>query len=222
MLADQLTLHQRDDLPDDVIDVERDLLNAGLVRERPDAPDHLTRPISVVYYPFHRAAHCIQVGSFAVEPPQTGLRVGDDGGERLVHFMGDGGCQLAQHRHARYVCKLHLRLAQGFRGEHMFGKVSADREHGLHPLRGRPQRRIGCREVAPANRLVEPLCVTDLLSRETAVEVRLGRLLKVLPSQKLGYVLPDERLGWHTPSPLEGWVHPLKPVVWSDDGYAIG
>src|SRR5882762_5594421 len=94
----------------------------------------------------------------------------------------------------------------------MFGKVAADREHGLHPLRGRPQRRIGYREVAPAKRLVEPLCVTDFLSRETAVEIRLGRLLKALPSQKLGYVLPDERLGWHTPSPLEGWVHPLKPV----------
>src|ERR1700716_2551055 len=104
----------------------------------------------------------------------------------------------------------------------MFGKVAADREHGLHPLRGRPQRRIGYREVAPTKRLVEPLCVTDFLSRETAVEIRPGRLLKALPSQKLGYVLPDERLGWHTPSPLEGWVHPLKPVVWSDDGYAIG
>src|SRR5258708_16483001 len=103
----------------------------------------------------------------------------------------------------------------------MFGEVPADREHGLHPFRSRPQRRIGYREVASAKRLVEPLCVTDFLSRETAVEIRLGRLLKAFPSQKLGYVLPDERVGWHTPSPLEGWVHPLKPVIWSDAGYAI-
>src|ERR1700683_4821827 len=35
LVADQLTLHERDDLPDDVIEVERRLLNAGLVRERP-------------------------------------------------------------------------------------------------------------------------------------------------------------------------------------------
>jgi len=33
------TLHQRDDLPDDVIDVEQHFLNFSLIRERPDAPE---------------------------------------------------------------------------------------------------------------------------------------------------------------------------------------
>jgi hypothetical protein len=51
-----------DDLADDVLDVERHLLNLSLVRERPHAPDHLTRPIVVVYYPFHRAARSALVG----------------------------------------------------------------------------------------------------------------------------------------------------------------
>src|SRR3981081_4366411 len=81
--------------------------NNTLVRERPDAPDHLTGPIAVVDDPFHRAARCVQVGT-AIEPAQTGLGVGDDAGERLVHFMGDGGCQFAQRRQARYACELHL------------------------------------------------------------------------------------------------------------------
>src|SRR6202521_2824777 len=102
-MADQLTLYQRDGLSYDVVDVERDLFNVSLFRERTDAPYHLTRPISVFDNPFHRATRSVQVGSVAVEPEQTGLGIGDDGGERLVHFMGNGGRQFAQRRHARYV-----------------------------------------------------------------------------------------------------------------------
>jgi len=104
----------------DVIDVKRCLLDVGLVRERPDAPDHLTRPNCVVYYPFHGAARCVQVRSSAVEPAQTGLGVGDDGGERLVHFMGDRGCNFPERRDARYVCEIRLRLTKRF-----FGALSA-------------------------------------------------------------------------------------------------
>ncbi len=78
-------------------------------------------PIAIVYDPFHRAARSVQVGSFAVEPAQTGLGIGDDGCERLVHFMGDGGRQFAQCRHARYVREFRLRLAQC-----VFGVISAD------------------------------------------------------------------------------------------------
>src|ERR1700692_180018 len=70
-MADQLTLHQRDGLPHDVIDVERHLLNIGLVRERPDAPDHLACPIAVIDNPFHRAARCVHVGSSAAGPARA-------------------------------------------------------------------------------------------------------------------------------------------------------
>src|SRR5258708_8709147 len=102
-MAGQLTLYQRDGLPHDVIDVERDLLNVSLFRERTDAPYHLTRPISVVDNPFHRATRSVQVGSSAVEPAQRGLGIGDDVGEPLAHFMGDGGRQLAERPHAHYL-----------------------------------------------------------------------------------------------------------------------
>src|SRR6476620_6852185 len=114
-------LYQRDDVPDDAIDVEQHLLNVGLVRKRPDVPDHLARPGTVVYNPFCRAACGGQVGSFAVQPAQTGLGVGDDSGERLIHFMGYGGCEFAQCGHATYVCEFHLRFAQ-----RLFGVICAD------------------------------------------------------------------------------------------------
>src|ERR1700677_3175543 len=104
-MAGQFTLHQSYDLPDDVIDVEEHLLEVTLFCERPDAPDYLIRPIAVVYYPFHRAARCVQVGNLAIEPAQTGLGIGDDAGERLVHFMSDRGRQLSHRRDAISVRK---------------------------------------------------------------------------------------------------------------------
>ena len=45
---DQLKLHQGDDLVNDVIDVERCFLDAGLGRERTDALDNLARPFAVL------------------------------------------------------------------------------------------------------------------------------------------------------------------------------
>src|SRR5882757_8462455 len=47
-VAGQLTLHQRND----GIDVERRLLGICLVGERPDAPDHLARPVAILDDPF--------------------------------------------------------------------------------------------------------------------------------------------------------------------------
>src|ERR1700676_3946440 len=107
-MAEYLPLHQPNGLPDDVIDIEWHLLNVGFFRERPDPPDHLARTAAVVDDPFHRAPRSGKVGSVAVEPAQTGLGVGHGSGERLVHFMGDRGCQFAQRRPARYACELHL------------------------------------------------------------------------------------------------------------------
>src|SRR5260221_10312523 len=111
-MAEYLTLHQPDGLPDDVIGIEWHLLNVGFFRERTDTPDHFARPITVFDNPFHRATRSVQVGSSAVQPAQTGLRVGNDAGEGLIHFMADGSCQLAQSRHARYACELHLGIEE--------------------------------------------------------------------------------------------------------------
>src|SRR5258707_15586334 len=87
-------LHQRDRFPDDVIDVERHLLNVGFVRERPDAPDYLTRPIAFVDDPVHGGARFVQVGGTAVEPTPAGRRGINDGGERLFHSWALGGVRL--------------------------------------------------------------------------------------------------------------------------------
>ena len=60
------------------------------------APDHLAGPDAAVDDPFRRAPRSCQVGNIAAKPAQAGLGVGDDGGERLVHLMGNGGGQFAE------------------------------------------------------------------------------------------------------------------------------
>src|SRR3981189_81496 len=216
------TADQRDAVVDDLIYIEPHVFERALFGQCADALNHVARVSRAADHLFDRATCLVNSGPLAVKPSEACIAKRDDGGERLVYFMGDGGGQFAQRRHARYVCELRLRLAQGFRGEHMFAEVADDQECRLDPLRVWPQRRVGHRQIAPAMRKGEPLCVTDFLSREAPVEIRLGRLLKDLHSQEVGYVHPDDRLRRHTPSPLEGRVHPLIPIISSDDGYAIG
>jgi hypothetical protein len=47
-----------------------------------------------------------------VEPAQAGLGVGDDGSERLAHFVGDRSGQLTQRRHAHDMRELGLSSVQ--------------------------------------------------------------------------------------------------------------
>src|SRR4051812_20602741 len=100
-MAEQLTLHQHNDLSNDVVDVKRRLLNFGLVCERTDAADHLARPAAGFDDPLHRTTRRVQIRGSAVEPAETSFSVGYDTGERLIYFVGDRGCQFAQSRHAR-------------------------------------------------------------------------------------------------------------------------
>ena len=104
----------------------------------------------------------------------------------------------------------------------MLREVAADHERGFDPLRVWPQRRVGRCEVAPAESKVEPPCVIDLLSGETSVVIRLGRLLKSIRSQEVSYVPADKLLRRYAPSLLHGRVCALPPVITSDNGYAIG
>ena len=111
-VAGQFVMQQADHLVDDFIDVERRLLIGSLVDQRADALDHFARPVAVLDDGLHRAARFLQVGRVAVEPAQAGCGVGDDGGQRLVHLMGDRGGELPERRHARDMRKFRLRLMQ--------------------------------------------------------------------------------------------------------------
>jgi hypothetical protein len=72
------TLHQGNNLINDVIDVEGRLLNVGPFCQRADTLDYLACAMAVVDNPLDRAARRVKVGSSAVEPTQTGFRIGAD------------------------------------------------------------------------------------------------------------------------------------------------
>ena len=76
----------------------------------------LARPNAIVDDPFHRAARLRPGRAPRGRANADSLGVGDHGGERLVHFMGDRGCQFAQRRHARDMREFRLRLVQRFLG----------------------------------------------------------------------------------------------------------
>src|SRR5882672_3267392 len=176
LMAGYLALHQPDGLPDDVVDIEWHLLNVGFFREPPDAPDHLTRAIAVFDNPFHRATCSVQVGSSAVQPAQTGLRVGNDAGERLIHFMADGSCQFAQSRHARYVREFHLGFEETlFAGAQLLFRPLALADIATHV----PDiyRLASLRVVDPKGRIVDRDWISGLEMAETHLP-RPGTLLQ--------------------------------------------
>ena len=93
---------------DHIIDIEGHPLDVGLVCERADAPYHLIRSIAIHDDPLQCIASFAQVGIFTVEKPQAGRGVDCDSAERLVHFVRDRGCQLAQSAHTSCMRELGL------------------------------------------------------------------------------------------------------------------
>src|SRR5260221_11197176 len=66
-------------------------------------------PSSIIHSTERHAASTSGVPRRSQRRPAS---VGDDGGERLVHFMGDRGRQFAKGCYARYVCEFHLSIEE--------------------------------------------------------------------------------------------------------------
>src|SRR5258705_12968704 len=102
---------QRHDFENCVVDGDRILPRRRFFYERADPPDDLARSITILYDTSERLAHLAEIRWFRAHPAQGGLRVCDCRWDRLVHFMGDRGRQLAHRRDAVGVRQRHLRLA---------------------------------------------------------------------------------------------------------------
>ena len=105
-------LHQNDDLLNGLVNVEAHFLCIGFLYERSNARDHLTRPITIADNAAHGVPRFVEVWGRRRKPAQRGIGVCDDGGERLVDFMSDGGSHLSQSCHPRNVRQLHLCMVQ--------------------------------------------------------------------------------------------------------------
>src|SRR6266404_8970305 len=68
-------------------------------------------------------ARLFHIGAIAREPAQAGIGVGDGGGNRLIHFVRQGGSQLSHGGHAADMGEIRLRLAKRFFGQLALGDV---------------------------------------------------------------------------------------------------
>src|SRR5882757_4949358 len=102
-MAEHLTLQQQDNVVDDLIYRQRYLQRVGLLGKRAYPPDDLGCSITVANHAFHRGARFVELRRIATEPAQARVAIGDDGCERLVHFVRDRSRQLSQSREASDV-----------------------------------------------------------------------------------------------------------------------
>src|SRR5262249_48598809 len=96
----------------DKIDIEHRLLGIGLLRERTDAPDHRGGSIASLDDRLRAPTRFLELRGVPVEPLQAGLRLNNDGSERLVHFVGERSSQLTQSRDTRDMRELSLSSVQ--------------------------------------------------------------------------------------------------------------
>jgi len=120
-VARQLTLHQRDGLACDLIEIERHLLDVGLFcQRRTRRITSLARLLSSMIHSTERRA-APRSGVERSSQPRQASALATTAASGLVYFMGDGSGQFAERCHARYMCKFRLGLAQG-----LFGLVGPD------------------------------------------------------------------------------------------------
>ena len=68
-------------------------------------------------------AGLFHIGMIARKPAQASVGVGDGRGNRLIHFVRQGGSQLSHGGHPVAMCEIRLRLAQSLFGLLCYGDV---------------------------------------------------------------------------------------------------
>ena len=96
---------------DDLIDVQPYGLAGSALGERAQALDQIGGAVGIPDNAFRRLGGFVRIGRLRAEPAQRGVAVDDDRGQWLVELVGDRRRQFAQHRHARDMGKLRLRLS---------------------------------------------------------------------------------------------------------------
>src|SRR5271163_3842733 len=121
-----LPANQRDDLVDELIDIELCSFERSFLGEPAGAGNHVARAPRAADHLFDRASRLIESRRLKVEPSQARVAIGDDASERLVDFVRDRGRQLPQGRQPRGVGELSLRDPQRLFGALAFGDVERD------------------------------------------------------------------------------------------------
>src|ERR1700683_3828044 len=115
-MAEHLTPHQQNSLADDIVDVQRYHLRLGPFGERANPLNHFARPMGLPDHTLDRGSYIVSSWRLEREQSQANLAVRDDGGDRLVNFVGDRSRQLSQSHQPTDVREFRLRLLQSLFG----------------------------------------------------------------------------------------------------------
>ena len=114
---------------------------------------------SVLHHIHCGCARLFEIWGVAGEPVQASLGVGDGGGNRLIHFVRQGGGQLRHGGHPVDACEIRPRFTQSFFGALLL-RQGGDRREGQNDEgnAGNRQRQAGlietCIELGLVNRAV--------------------------------------------------------------------
>ena len=89
--AEQFVLYEHQCVGEEVTEIQRRHADVGLLRERTDAPNDLTRSSAVPDDSLEGGVRLANVGRVAIEPAQAGRGIVYDGAERLIDFVSDRG-----------------------------------------------------------------------------------------------------------------------------------
>ena len=90
----QFAARQCDDFADHLVDVQQVLARRGLSDERTHPADDVAGSSPGPDDPIESLSNLLRIGWLHIEPAQSGLRIGDHRGDRLIDLMGDRGRQL--------------------------------------------------------------------------------------------------------------------------------
>ena len=94
----------------DFVDINQLPFRSTLLKEQADPGDDFRRTGCVFHDSRGSFPRLLQIGLIARKPAQAGIGVGDGGGNRLIHFVRQGGRQLSHGGHPADVRKIRLRL----------------------------------------------------------------------------------------------------------------
>src|ERR1700686_3604306 len=109
-----------------------------------DPTDNFPSPGCVFSHSRRSLTRLSYIGMIARKPSQTGVGIGDRGGNRLVPLVREGGSQLPHRGHSIYVRELRLYLPQPLalflrsfalghidHGTHVFNEIAGWTENGM-------------------------------------------------------------------------------------------
>ena len=86
----RLSVSQRDAICNYLTKIDLGLNRRSILQKSANSRDNLARPIPVTDDSLKGFSSFVQVLLVAVQPAESGIGIGDDGCQRLVHFMRDG------------------------------------------------------------------------------------------------------------------------------------